>query len=273
LGTRITLLRPGVVAYDDALALQHGIADHVRAGGGGETLILLEHPPTYTFGVRGKREHLLTSAEALRARGADVVETDRGGDVTFHGPDQIVGYPIISIRARGLGPASYVRALEETIIDALATFGIAADRVPGRTGVWTGGAKVAPAKLGAIGVRVSRGVTTHGFALNVNTDLAWFAHIIPCGIADATVTSMQQIAGHAFDLGAVGDALVASFARVFDAEIAEPATSDSTHRDRSSDLSACRTPTLLDSGHAQRDALPLSAPSERAQGGEVTVGR
>ncbi len=210
---RILLLRPGVVAYDDALALQHRIADDMRAGGT-EALILLEHPPTYTFGVRGKREHLLTTPDALRARGADVVQTDRGGDITFHGSGQIVGYPILNIRARGLGPAAYVRLLEQTIVDAHATSDIAADRVAGRPGVWASGAKIA-----AIGVRVSRGVTTHGFALNVNTDLSWFAHIIPCGITDAGVTSMQQIAGRTFDVGAVEDALVAAFGRHFDADI------------------------------------------------------
>jgi lipoate-protein ligase B len=216
LGSRITLLRPRVVAYDDALALQHRIADEVRAGGE-ETLILLEHPPTYTFGARGKREHLLTSAEALRARGASVIQTDRGGDVTFHGPGQIVGYPILNIRERGVGPASYVRLLEQTIIAGLATFDITAERVAGRPGVWANRAKIA-----AIGVRVSRGVTTHGFALNVHIDLSWFAHIIPCGITDASVTSMQQVAGHTFDVGAVEGALIAAFGRHLDADIRAP---------------------------------------------------
>ena len=209
MGSRITLLRPGVVAYDDALALQHRLADDVRAGDG-ETLILLEHPPTYTFGVRGKREHLLVSADALRARGAAVAQTDRGGDVTFHGPGQVVGYPIMNIRARGIGPATYVCMLERSLIRALAAFGIDAERVNGRPGVWTRGGKIA-----AIGVRVSRGVTTHGFALNVNTDLSWFSHIIPCGLPDVTVTSMQRIAGHPFSMHEVESELVRAFGREF----------------------------------------------------------
>jgi lipoate-protein ligase B len=213
LGSRITLLRPGVVAYDDALVMQHRCADQVRADRA-ESLILLEHPPTYTFGVRGKREHLLTSADHLRARGADVIQTDRGGDVTFHGPGQIVGYPILDIRARGIGPATYVCTLEKAIIATLAIFGIDAERIDGRPGVWTGNGKVA-----AIGVRVSRGVTTHGFALNVNTDLSWFQHIVPCGLPDITVTSMQQIAGREFVMRDVEDAVVTSLATLFDSEI------------------------------------------------------
>ena len=195
--------------------MQHRLADDVRAAGG-ESLILLEHPPTYTFGVRGKHEHLLTSVEHLRVRGADVVQTDRGGDVTFHGPGQIVGYPILNIRARGIGPATYVCTLEKAIIAALAIFGIHSERVDGRRGVWTRDGKIA-----AIGVRVSRGVTTHGFALNVNTDLDWFAHIIPCGLPDITVTSMQQIAGREFEMRDVEDALNGSLARQFGSEIVE----------------------------------------------------
>ena len=213
MGSRCTLLRPGLVAYQDALALQHRIADDVRAGGD-DALILLEHPPTYTLGVRGKQDHLLLSLDAFRARGADVVRTDRGGDVTFHGPGQIVGYPIINLRARDMGPATYVRSIERVIIDALARFGIDAGRVDGRPGVWTRGAKIA-----AIGVRVSRGVTTHGFALNVSTDLSYFDHIIPCGITDATVTSMQRVLGRAPATADIQDALVSAFARVFDVVI------------------------------------------------------
>jgi len=217
-GSRCTLLRPGLVAYQDALALQHHIADDVRAGGD-DTLILLEHPPTYTLGVRGKQDHLLLSPDDFRARGAEVVRTDRGGDVTFHGPGQIVGYPIVNLRARDMGPATYVRSIEQVIIDALARFDIDANRVEGRPGVWTRGAKIA-----AIGVRVARGVTTHGFALNVNTDLSCFDHIIPCGITDATVTSMQRVLGRAPATADVQDALASAFARVFDAEVVETTT-------------------------------------------------
>jgi lipoate-protein ligase B len=214
MGSRIALLRPGLVPYGEALELQRRAADAVGAGGD-ETLILLGHPPTYTLGVRGRESNLLLPLEAFAARGAEVVRTDRGGDVTFHGPGQIVGYPIINLRARGTGPATYVRSLEQVLIEAVATFGIDAARESGRPGVWTHGAKIA-----ALGVRVSGGVTTHGFALNVNTDLSWFDSIIPCGITDASVTSMQRIAGHGFDMREVEDALIASFASVFDAAFA-----------------------------------------------------
>ena len=209
MGTRFTLLRPGVVPYGDALALQRRIAAAVAAGGD-ETLILLEHPPTYTLGARGNREYLLTPAELLRARGADVVQSDRGGDITFHGRGQIVGYPILDIRARGIGAADYVRRLERTLTDALASFRIDGACWPGRPGVWVDGAKVA-----AIGVRVSRGITTHGFALNVNTDLSWFDAIVPCGIADAGVTSMQRLLGREVALSDVEDALARAFEGVF----------------------------------------------------------
>jgi lipoate-protein ligase B len=168
----------------------------------------------YTFGVRGKQEHLLTSETVLRARGADVVRTDRGGDVTFHGPGQILGYPILNLRERGIGPAAYVRSIEQVIIDALQAFDIDARRVDGRPGVWTGGAKIA-----AIGVRVSHGVTTHGFALNVSTDLSYFQHIVPCGIADATVTSMERVLGVALEMRVVEDAIARIFAERFEVEL------------------------------------------------------
>jgi lipoate-protein ligase B len=199
--------------------MQHDRADALRAGGA-ETLILLEHPPVYTLGVRGKSEHVLASETALRARGADVVRTDRGGDVTFHGPGQIVGYPILDLRRRNIGPATYVRMLQDVLIETLARFGIDATCVEGRPGAWTrDGAKIA-----AIGVRVSRGITTHGFALNVNTDLSYFDVIIPCGIADATVTSMERELGAAQEMRAVEDAIIEALEGVFETSISEPAS-------------------------------------------------
>ncbi|MDE3094574.1 MAG: lipoyl(octanoyl) transferase LipB [Chloroflexota bacterium] len=197
--------------------MQQRIADGVRAGGD-PALILVEHPPTYTLGVRGKGEHLLLSREAFARRGAQVVETDRGGDVTFHGPGQLVAYPILDLRRFGSGPVWYVRSLEAVLIETLARFGIVAGRAPGRPGVW-----VRQEKIAAIGVRVSRGVTTHGFALNVNTDLSYFAHIIPCGIADAGVTSMRQLAGADFDVPAVEAEVIAAFGRQFGLELHEEA--------------------------------------------------
>src|SRR4029078_2138820 len=186
--------------------MQREIADSVSAGGP-PTLLLLQHPPTYTLGVRGKAEHLLLSQEAYLTRGAEVIRTDRGGDVTFHGPGQVVGYPIIDVRKRG-GPGAYVRALEGMLIDVLGRFGIAAERSERNAGVWVGDAKIA-----AIGVRVSRGITTHGFALNVRTDLSYFDDIVPCGLADTAVTSIAEVTGETFDLGDVEVEVADGFAR------------------------------------------------------------
>lgn len=215
MGTRCTLLRPGTVAYQDAWRWQRHIADGVHDGAD-PTLILLEHPHTYTLGTRGNAANVLISDELLHVRGAEVVRSDRGGDVTYHGPGQIVGYPIVNLRARGEGPVAYVRSLEATMIQALSAFGIEAGRAPGRPGVWCG-----KAKIGAIGVRVSRGVTTHGFALNVNTDLSYFGHIVPCGIEGAPVTSMQEVAEAPLNMRAVEDTIAATFAHIFGMEMVE----------------------------------------------------
>ena len=216
----VLLHRPGLVAYGEALAWQQARAEAVRAGEASEVLVLLQHPPVYTLGMRGGREHLLVAPEQLAWRGASVVATDRGGDITFHGPGQLVAYPILDLRRRGLGPASYVRMLEATIIGTLARSGIEATRVPGRPGVWAEGSKVA-----ALGVRVRGGVSTHGLALNVSTDLGWFGLIVPCGIADAGVTSMERLLGGAPPHEAVEEALTEAFARVFEVRLvtSEPA--------------------------------------------------
>jgi len=214
MGTRFTLLRPGTVRYQDAWQLQQRIADAVRAGAD-PALILLEHPSVYTLGVRGRDANLLLPLEGYAARGAEVHRTDRGGDVTFHGPGQLVGYPILDLRRYGEGPVWYVRSIEAVLIDVLARFGIVADRSPGRPGVWVGEEKVA-----AIGVRVSRGITTHGFALNVSTDLAWFRDIVPCGLPSAGVTSMQALTGETFAMRDVEAQVIDAFARKFDAELA-----------------------------------------------------
>lgn len=206
----IELQRPGLVAYDEALAWQQARAEAVRTGAALEALAVLQHPPVYTLGMRGERRHVLATPEALAARGAGLVPTDRGGDVTFHGPGQLVAYPILDLRRRELGPATYVRMLETVLIDTLARFGIEAGRVPGRPGVWAEESKVA-----ALGVRVRGGVCTHGVALNVSTDLGWFDAIVPCGIADAGVTSMERLLGVAPPHQAVEDAFIEAFARVF----------------------------------------------------------
>jgi lipoate-protein ligase B len=212
---RCVLLRPGTIAYGDALDLQRRTAERVRAGAP-PTLILLQHPHTYTLGARGETASLLLAESAYRARGADVFRSDRGGDVTYHGPGQVVGYPIVNLRTQSLGAVTYVRAIEQVMIDALATFGIDAARSAGRPGVW-----INNEKIGAIGVKISGGVSTHGFALNVHTDLSWFESIVPCGIAGARVTSMRRFADRDFAHEDVEDALATAFGRVFRLDIAE----------------------------------------------------
>lgn len=214
LGSRLTLLRPGRVAYDDALAMQQRIAAEVRDGAA-PVLILLEHPHTYTLGARGKQQHILATDDILRSRGASVVRTDRGGDVTYHGPGQLVGYPILDLRALGLGPAAYVSLIEEAIIEALRAFGIRGCRSKRNRGVWVDGAKIA-----AIGVRISRGITTHGFALNVNTDLSYFEHIVPCGLPGVRVTSVAACVGALLELADVEVAVARAFAEAMGMEVA-----------------------------------------------------
>ena len=197
--------RLGLIPYEEAWALQNRLADGRRAGIVPDTLILLEHPHTYTIGRRGTRDHVYLSEEELTRRGITCLEVDRGGDVTYHGPGQLVGYPILD-----LGPqpdvGRYLRNLEGCLIDVLADFGIVAGRLEGYTGVWLGDRKIA-----AIGVKVSQGVTTHGFALNVSTDLSLFTHILACGIPDKGVTSMAVELGTVPAMSDVEDAVVAHF--------------------------------------------------------------
>ncbi len=165
----------GLVDYVEAWRLQEALASRVRSGGE-EHLLLLEHPHVFTIGRRGTSENLTTGFGELRRLGASAYRVDRGGDITYHGPGQLVAYPILSLEARGGDLVAYVRALEHALIATAERFGVAAERVAGKTGVWVHGRKLA-----AIGVRVSRGVTTHGIALNVTTDLSWFERMIPCG--------------------------------------------------------------------------------------------
>jgi lipoate-protein ligase B len=215
-----------VVEYHNAWNWQIQTAEAVR-GGAYESLALLQHPPVFTFGRRVRPEHLLIPAEDLIARGATLVESDRGGDITFHGPGQVVGYPILDLKRRGLGPNEYVRRLEEMLIRTCAGLGVEAGRIAGRPGVWAGNAKVA-----AIGVRLQSGVTTHGFALNVETDLSWFAAIVPCGLADAGVTSLSQLLGESPGIEAVQDSLASAFETVFDVNLVlEPVTVPSATRE------------------------------------------
>jgi lipoyl(octanoyl) transferase len=199
------------VDYAAAWRWQEATAAAVREGGS-EALALLQHPPTYTQGRHPRYEHLIASREELAARGAALVESDRGGDITFHGPGQILGYPILNLRARRLGPVDYVRRLEAVLIETLGHFGLPGRRLAGRPGVWVGDAKIA-----ALGVRVQGGVSTHGFALNAETDLAWFDAIVPCGINDAGVTSMARELGYSPGIAAVETAIAGAFAGHFDA--------------------------------------------------------
>ena len=216
---RVRLYRFDQLAYEAAWRWQNERAEEVR-NGEDEALALLQHPPVFTFGKRIRPEHLLVAPAELLARGASVIETDRGGDVTFHGPGQLVGYPVLNLRRRGLGPGEYVRRLEALLILTLSEFGLPGERVPGRPGVWVAGDKIA-----SIGVRVQQGVTTHGFALNVETDLSWFDAIIPCGIAGTRVTSMRNLLGVTPGIQAVTAAVIRAFACIFDAELLPQAQS------------------------------------------------
>jgi lipoate-protein ligase B len=211
--TPCTVYCLGLVDYQEAWEEQRHLVEACRRDGC-DRLLLLEHPPTYTLGVRGQQEHLLLGEVELAELGATVYWVDRGGDVTFHGPGQLVGYPIVDLRRWNQGPVWYVRSLEAVLIEALSAFGIDAQRVPGRPGVW-----VRRAKIAAIGVRISRGVTSHGFALNVNPDLSYFSHIIPCGLPDVTITSMTQELGRAPDMQAAIKVVIDAFACVFPVEM------------------------------------------------------
>ena len=176
----------GTVEYRCAWQLQTDLVNAVHDGRRLNTLLLLEHPHVYTCGRLSRPEHIPLTERQLQEQGIDVVETDRGGQVTYHGPGQLVAYPIVNLREWG-GPLKYVRTLERVIINSLANLGIEAGVEPGLTGVWVGDAKIA-----AIGVKISRGIAHHGFAINVNPDLSRFARIVPCGITDREVTSMSQ---------------------------------------------------------------------------------
>ncbi len=226
----IRILRAGCITYQSAWDWQRELVRERSAGRGADTLLLLEHPPTITLGRKARQEHVLVSATELAQRGVTLVASDRGGDVTYHAPGQIVGYPILKLSRYGGDVGHYLRNLEEVIIRVLATYGLAGERVAGSTGVWVAvdsiadqpdrpGDNAAPtlAKIAAIGVHVSAsGVTSHGFALNVAPDLHGFAQIIPCGLRDCTVTSLEQVLGSAPVLAEVQERLIACFGSVFD---------------------------------------------------------
>jgi len=198
----------GRVRYADAFALQHQLVERRKLGKISDQLLIVEHPHVVTMGRNGHDENLLAQPELLERAGVEFHRTDRGGDVTYHGPGQIVGYPIVDLREWKRDVVAYVRALEQVLIDALAEFGIAASREAGATGVWTEQGKIA-----AIGVHISRWVTSHGFALNVTTDLSYFRYIIPCGLT-RPVTSLRAL-GCSASRAEVIAAVTRSFGRVF----------------------------------------------------------
>lgn len=249
----ISVVQLGTVDYAKGLRLQQQLVELRKTEKIGDVLLLLEHSPVITLGRNAKAANVIASPELLAQRGVEIFECDRGGDVTFHGPGQIVGYPIFDLRGfaspdgkrKTLGAVEFVRRLEEVLIRTCADFAISAKRIAGLTGAWTNydasisrvgtGAPARPversstadAKLAAIGVHISRFVTSHGFALNVNTDLSFFNLIIPCGITAKPVTSMEQELGHALDLNSIAESLSRNFGTVFSSQILWVETVDS----------------------------------------------
>lgn len=205
------VVEAGVVGYDAAVALQERVRLARHAGVVPDVLLLLEHPAVITLGRAAHAEHLLADPTALEARGVQVRETARGGDVTYHGPGQLVGYPIFDLTTHGRDVHRFVRGVEEAVIVTLARYGIAAARVPGLTGVWVGDEKVA-----AIGIGVRQWVSWHGFALNVTTDMDAFKLIVPCGIPDRGVTSLRRLLGRDVPEAEVAAAVTEAFAAVFE---------------------------------------------------------
>jgi len=210
------------MSYAEALAIQHRIADELKDGRGSDHLLFVEHPHVITIGRNGEDENVLAPESILQRAGIGLHTSDRGGDVTYHGPGQVVAYPIMDLRHWKRDVGAYVRGIEQAIIDTLKEFGIQASRVPKLTGVWVGEGD-AQAKIAAIGVHLSRWVSTHGLALNVTTDLRYFQYIVPCGLTKP-VTSMERVLGGVrADAEAVKEALARHFGEIFDFEMqAEP---------------------------------------------------
>src|SRR5688572_12704816 len=203
--------RLGSVSYADGLALQERLVRERRAGEIADTLLLLEHPHVITLGTGSHAENVLIGPEERERRGIELFPTGRGGDVTYHGPGQLVGYPILDLKPDRCDLHKYVRDLEEALIQAAAALGVATERIQGLTGVWAG-----KNKLAAIGVRISRWITSHGFAFNVGTDLSHFDLIVPCGITDKGVTSLEGLLGRPVTMDEVENGVVTAFAGVFE---------------------------------------------------------
>ena len=200
----------GQVGYSEGLALQEQAVEQLRSGEGDEQLLLLEHPHVFTLGRGADRANVLADQAQLQSSSIEVHETGRGGDVTYHGPGQLVGYPIINLKPDRCDVHRYVRDLEEVLIRTIADFGIAGTRITGLTGVWVGNEKIA-----AIGVRIARWITSHGFALNVTTDLNYFQMIVPCGISDKGVTSLSRLIGRQIEMLDVAESASKHFGDVF----------------------------------------------------------
>ena len=214
---RLVVRRLGVVGYAEGLELQQQLVAERAADRIDDTLLLLQHPHVLTLGVKAgeSRQHVLATPARLAELGVELHETGRGGDVTYHGPGQIVGYPIINLKPDRCDVHQYVRDLEECMIRVAGDYGFAAGRIQGLTGAWVGAEKI-----GAIGVRIQRWVTSHGFAFNVNTDLDFFRLIVPCGISDRGVTSLRKLTGRELAISDVEDRFIAHFADVFERQIA-----------------------------------------------------
>jgi lipoyl(octanoyl) transferase len=209
---RLDVRRLGLVSYEDGLELQRELVEERKADRIPDTLLLLQHPHVLTIGVKKDgRSHILAAPDRLSALGVEVFETGRGGDVTYHGPGQLVGYPILNLDPDRRDVHQYVRDLEEVMIRVCAEYGLDAGRVKGFSGAWIG-----DEKIGAIGVRISRWITSHGFAFNVSTDISFFNLIVPCGIADRGVTSLASRLARAPEMAEVEDRFIAQFALVFE---------------------------------------------------------
>jgi lipoyl(octanoyl) transferase len=223
----------GLIGYAEAWELQKRLVTARKNGAIGDVLLLCEHPHVITLGRNGKHEHLLASEQVLRQKGVEFHSSDRGGDITYHGPGQLVGYPILNLAAIRKDVVWYVRMLEEVMIRATAEFGIAAERMAGKTGIWVRGADSDPnalasaeEKLGAIGVHISRWVTSHGFAYNVSTDLRNFDLIVPCGIAGRKATSLEKILERAVACHEAVQPVVRNFGEVFELDMRETSRDD-----------------------------------------------
>jgi lipoyl(octanoyl) transferase len=211
----VLIVRSGLVTYEEALRSQKRIEAARQAGEIPDVLLLLEHPPVYTKGRRTEPGELAMGEDWYRMQGIEVCETDRGGRVTYHGPGQLVGYPIVSLKPYGDNVHEYVRGLERLMIESLAAYGVAAEVIEGLTGVWVGGRPPEGRKIGSIGVHVNRGVTTHGFAVNVNNDLQPFEWVVPCGIEGVRMTSLCRELGAEQDLDWYMDVVAERFGEIY----------------------------------------------------------